>query len=239
MLPHRMTTLFLIRHGLTALTGTRLYGQTEGIDLDDRGRGQADALATRFGPVRLAAIYSSPLERCVQTVEPLAAAKRLEVRASDALIEMDAGRWTNRTLASLRKARDWKTVQRTPSQFRFPGGESFTEAHERIVGEVQRIAARHPKGNVAVASHGDLVRILVAHFGGAHLDHFQRTSIDTASVSVIHLGGGIPRVLLVNDTGGLERFAPPAKAPATRPKPGAKTPPAKAAAPSEPGNLRG
>jgi probable phosphoglycerate mutase len=229
MLPHRMTTLFLIRHGLTAFTGTRLYGRTAGIDLDDRGRAQAQALAARFGPVRLAAIYSSPLERCIQTVEPLAVAKRLEVRPADALIEMDAGRWTNRTLASLRKARDWTTVQRTPSQFRFPGGEAFTEAHERVVGEIQRIAARHPKGSVAVASHGDLVRILVAHYGGAHLDHFQRTSIDTASVSVIHLGEGIPRVLLVNDTGGLERFAPPPKASATGPKPPSKASPSKTA----------
>ena len=79
-----MATLFLIRHGLTALTGTRLYGQTAGVDLDDRGLAQAAALAERFRPVRLAAIYSSPLERCVQTVEPLAASKRLEVRPSEA-----------------------------------------------------------------------------------------------------------------------------------------------------------
>ncbi|MEO8477639.1 MAG: histidine phosphatase family protein [Actinomycetota bacterium] len=217
-----MTTLFLIRHGLTGLTGTRLYGRTPGIDLDDRGRAQAEALAARFEPIRLAAIYSSPLERCVQTVEPLAARKRLEVRPCDALIEMDAGRWTNRTLTSLRRARDWTTVQRTPSLFRFPEGEAFTEAHERIVGEVQRIAARHPKGNVAVASHGDLVRILVAHYSGAHLDHFQRTSIDAASVSVIQLGGGIPRILLVNDTGGLERFAPTPRAAGAKRSPGTR-----------------
>lgn len=233
MLPDRMTTLFLIRHGLTALTGTRLYGQTEGVELDDRGRAQAEALVARFGSVRLAAIYSSPLDRCVQTVEPLAHAKRTEVRPSQALIEMDAGRWTNRTLASLRKHRDWKTVQRAPSQFRFPGGESFTEAHERIVGEVQRIAARHPRGNVAVATHGDLVRILVAHYGGAHLDHFQRTSIDTGSVSVVHLDGGTPRVLLVNDTGGLERFAPSPRGTSSRAKRVARP------TASKRGNLRG
>jgi probable phosphomutase (TIGR03848 family) len=213
MLPHRMTTLFLIRHGLTALTGVRLYGQLDGIDLDDRGRAQAEALVERFAPVRLAAIYSSPLERCMQTVEPLAAAKRLEILPSPAMIEMDAGRWTNRTLASLRRARDWRTVQTSPSQFRFPGGESFAEAYERVVDGVQRIAARHPRGNVAVATHGDLVRILVAHAGGAHLDHFQRTTIDAGSVSVIHLDGGVPRVVLVNDTGGLQRFAPRPRSP--------------------------
>jgi probable phosphomutase (TIGR03848 family) len=226
-----MTTLFLIRHGLTALTGTRLYGRTPGIGLDDRGRSQAEALTERFRPVRLVAVYSSPLERCVQTVEPLAASKRLEVRRSEALIEMDSGRWTNRTLASLRRSRHWATVQRAPSQFRFPEGESFTEAHERVVGEAQRIAARHPRGNVALATHGDLVRILVTHYGGAHLDHFQRTMIDTASVSVIHLDGGIPRVLLVNDTGGLERFA-------ARPR-STSAPTKRTTDPAPRGNLRG
>ncbi|MGZ8596210.1 MAG: histidine phosphatase family protein, partial [Actinomycetota bacterium] len=132
----------------------------------------------------------------------------------------------NRTLASLRRSRDWATVQRAPSQFRFPGGESFTEAYERIVGEAQRVAARHPRGNVAIATHGDLVRILVAHYGGAHLDHFQRTLIDTASVSVIHLDGGIPRVLLVNDTGGLDRFAPRPRGASATAKAKAKTEPA-------------
>ena len=124
-------------------------------------------------------------------------------------------------------------MQRAPSQFRFPGGESFTEAHDRIVGEAQRIAARHPRGNVAIATHGDLVRILVSYYTGAHLDQFQRTLIDTASVSVIHLDGGTPRVLLVNDTGGLDRFAP-------RPRGASK--PAKATTKAEPAsrrNLRG
>src|SRR5262245_53526565 len=102
-----MTTLFLIRHGLTAVTGSRLYGRTAGIDLDERGRRQAAALVERFEGVRLTAAYSSPLERCVQTLEPLAAARRLELRISEPLIEMDVGDWTGRTLGSVRRTTLW------------------------------------------------------------------------------------------------------------------------------------
>lgn len=204
-----MTTVFLIRHGLTAQTGRVLYGQTRGIPLDQRGEAQARHLVERFRQVRLTAIYSSPLERCVQTVEPLAETKRLAVVERDDLIEMDAGKWTGRSLASLRRTKRWTEVQRSPATFRFPEGESFAEALDRTSAAISQIARRHRRGRVAVATHGDLVRILMAHYAGAPLDAFQRTVVDTASVSVIHLGRGeIPRVLLVNDDGGLTRFGP-------------------------------
>jgi probable phosphoglycerate mutase len=204
-----MTTLFLIRHGLTAQTGRTLYGRTRGISLDDRGVAQAEHLAVRFANVRLTAIYSSPLERCVETVEPLARSKRLPVVRCDDLIEMDAGTWTGRSLASLRRTKRWNEVQRSPSTFRFPGGESFAEALERTVGALTSIARRHRRGRVAVSTHGDVVRIIMASFAGAPLDEFQRTVVDTGSVSVVHLEPkAAPRVLLVNDAGGLERFGP-------------------------------
>ncbi len=208
-----MATLFLVRHGLTAQTGRILYGQTGGIDLDDRGRAQADRLADRFAPVKLTAIYSSPLERCVQTVEPLAAAQRLSVLPTPDLIEMDAGSWTGRTLPQLRRTKLWKTVQESPSTFRFPDGEAFVDAQRRAVAEVERIARRHRRGRVAVATHGDIVRIVLAHFAGTPLDEFQRIVIDAASVSVIAVDGHRARMLLVNDTGGLDRFGSAATAP--------------------------
>ena len=204
-----MATIFLIRHGLTAATGTKLYGRTAGFHLDGRGRAQAERLVVRFEPVRLTAIYSSPLERCLETVGPLGDAQRLVVVPRDALIEMDAGDWTGRSLGSLRRTRLWREVQDRPSTFRFPGGEGFADAQARVVREVTRLARRHRRGRVAVATHGDIVRMLVAHFSGVRLDTFQRTVIDAASVSVVQLGGGAPHVLLVNDTGdGLERFGP-------------------------------
>jgi probable phosphoglycerate mutase len=202
-----MTTLFLIRHGLTAVTGSRLYGRTPGIHLDERGRRQAAALVERFDGVRLTALYTSPLERCVETLEPLAAARRLELRVSEAMIEMDVGDWTGRTLGSVRRTKLWKMVQGNPSRFHFPGGESFIDAEARLLDELERVVARHPRGHVGIGTHGDLVRIAIAHFTGAHLDLFQRVIVDPASVSAVHLGEGVPRVLLVNDTGGLRDLA--------------------------------
>jgi probable phosphoglycerate mutase len=203
-----MTTVFVIRHGLTAQTGRTLYGQTRGIELDARGRAQAEHLVERFGPVALTAIYTSPLERCVQTVEPLAAAKRLRVVEREELIEMDAGSWTGKPLGRLRRTKAWREVQASPSTFRFPdGGEGFAEAQTRVVRAVEAIARRHRRGRVAIATHGDIARIFLAHAYGMPLDAFQRLVVDTASVSVVQRVDGGWRVLLANDTGGLERFA--------------------------------
>ena len=204
-----MTTLFLIRHGLTAVTGKTLYGRTPGVPLDIRGRAQADALAERFVPIRLTAVYSSPLDRCVDTMAPLAARQHLDVVPREGLIEMDVGAWTGRPLAQVRRTRLWKELIHRPSEFRFPDGESFADAQARALDEIQAIATRHPRGRVAVGSHGDIIRMLIAHLSGAHLDLFQRTMAEPASVSVIALGDLGPHVLLVNDTGSLERFAPP------------------------------
>ena len=185
-----MAMLLLVRHGLTAQTGKVLYGRTPGIGLDDRGRAQATALADRLSPLRPTAIYSSPLERCRETVEPLGTTCHVPVRIRDELAEMDAGDWTGRSLAQLRRSTHWRTVQRTPSAFRFPGGgESFVDAHDRVVAEAERIARRHRGGRVVVATHGDLVRILLAHYAGVDLDGFQRFGVDTASVSVVVSGG--------------------------------------------------
>lgn len=211
-----MTTLFLIRHGLTAHTGRTLYGQTPGIDLDERGRSQAEQLARRLAPVRPTAIYSSPLERCVQTVEPLAAICRLTIVEHDGLIEMHAGSWTGKPLARLRRLKAWSDVQQRPATFRFPGdGESFAEARDRALAEVHRIARRHRRGRVVMATHGDILRVLLADLTGAPLDRFQRIVVDTASVSVVTIDrAGNPRVHLVNDTGDLGRFTPGGGAPA-------------------------
>jgi probable phosphoglycerate mutase len=162
---------------------------------------------SRFEGIRLTAVYTSPLERCVETVEPLAEAARLPITRSQALIEMDAGTWTGQRLARLRRRKEWTEVQRNPAAFAFPGGEGFEAAQERAVAEVRRIAARHARGRVAIATHGDIVRIVAAHFLGLELDRFQSVVIDTASVSVIAMHRGRGHVLLLNDGGGLGRFA--------------------------------
>jgi probable phosphoglycerate mutase len=201
-----MGLVFLVRHGLTGQTGRLLYGRTPGIDLDARGRAQAEALVERFDGVRVSAIYSSPLERCHQTVEPLAAARRIAIRDDDAFLEMEAGDWTGRTLAQLRRTKAWRTVQQTPSDFVFPGGEAFMDAQARVVTAIDRLARRHRKGAIVIATHGDIARIALAHYLATPLDDFQRIVIDTVGVSVVLLGADRPHVLLVNDTGGLGRF---------------------------------
>jgi probable phosphomutase (TIGR03848 family) len=202
-----MTMVFLIRHGLTDHTGTRLYGRTPGIHLSQRGREQAERLAERFARVRLAAVYSSPLERCMETAGPLALSQGLRVTRRPGLIEMDAGAWTNRPLSGLARTKLWQRIQRTPSEAAFPDGESFAAANARLVGELGQIAGRHPKGRVAVVSHSDSIRMMLTHVAGAHLDQFQRMIVDTASVSVVTVGAGIPRLFLVNEVDApLARF---------------------------------
>lgn len=202
-----MTMVFLIRHGLTDHTGTRLYGRTPGLHLSERGREQAQRLAERFSGVRLAAVYSSPLERCIETAAPLAAAQGVRVARRSALLEMDAGAWTNRPLSGLARTKLWQRIQHTPSQATFPDGEGFASANARLVAELGRIAQRHPRGRVAVVSHSDNIRMLLTHLAGAHLDSFQRMIVDTASVSVASVGSGIPRLFLINETeASLARF---------------------------------
>lgn len=205
-----MTVLLLVRHGLTDSTGKRLTGWTPGIHLSARGREQADGLVARLDGIPLDAIYSSPLERCRETAAPLAAARGLRVSVRQDLGEVRFGDWTNRSLAQLSKTKLWRSVQHVPSLTRFPGGESFAEVQVRAMRELERIAADHPRRRVAVCSHADVIKLVLAHLAGIHTDLFQRLTIDTASVSVLSIGEGIPRLVKVNDTGDLSGLVPSA-----------------------------
>jgi len=201
--------LLLIRHALTDATGRSLVGWTPGVHLSEPGRGQARALAERLAPVPFAAVYSSPLERCLETAEPLAAQRRIHVTPAEDLGEVRYGDWTGRSLAQLARTRLWKTVQSAPSNARFPGGESLLEVQDRAAREVGRIAATHPRGVVAAFSHGDVIRLVLAHFAGVHVDLFQRLVISPASVTAVALGDGVPRIVRVNDTGAVADLVPP------------------------------
>jgi probable phosphomutase (TIGR03848 family) len=198
-----MTMLLLIRHALTGATGKRLSGSTPGIHLSDDGRSQAAGLAERLGPLRLAALYASPLERCVETAEVIAAATRLPIRPLPEVIEVGYGTWTGRSLAQLSRTSLWKRVQQSPSAIRFPGGETLIEVQRRSVAALDSLAARHPRGTVAVVSHADVIRLAIAHYAGVHIDLFQRLIVSPASVTAIGLGDRVPRIVRVNDTGTL------------------------------------
>ena len=147
------------------------------------------------------AIYASPLERARETAAPIAAARGMKVAIDKGLLECDFGDWTGAQLSDLMKKREWATVQRAPSTFRFPNGESFTEMQTRMVSALDDIRARHPGGTVVCVSHADPIKAAVAHAMGTHLDLFQRIVIGTCSVSAIAYSGFGPVVLTVNSTG--------------------------------------
>lgn len=195
-----MTTILLIRHGENDTIGKRLMGRLPGVHLNDNGRKQAEQLAQALGSAPIKAIYSSPLERAMETAEPLARALNLAVQAAPGIAELACGDWQGKTLKQLGRLKVWKVVQEKPSTFRFPGGESFVEAQMRAAAEVGRILAAHEEQDlVALFSHGDIIRLLVAHFLGVPLDLFQRLSANPASISVVHVDQkGRPHVAHVN-----------------------------------------
>jgi probable phosphomutase (TIGR03848 family) len=198
-----MTILLLIRHAVTDVTGKRLSGQAPGIHLSPKGEEQALRLADRLRPVRLAGLYASPLERCVETARPIAESKGLQTSTVPELEEVGYGRWTGRSIAQLTRTSLWKRVHQNPSAMRFPGGESLPDVQRRSVVALEAIAGRHPHGSVAVVTHADVIRLVLAHYAGVHLDLFQRLIVSPASVSGIAIGDGVPRILRMNDTGTL------------------------------------
>ena len=179
-----------------------LPGRAKGLHLADAGRQQAELVGQRIAELTsIDAIYASPLERARETAAPIGAARGLKVQVDRGLLECDFGEWTGAELKTLMKLPEWSTVQRAPSTFRFPGGESFTEMQARMVGAVDRLRARHPGGTIVCVSHADPIKALVAHAMGTHLDLFQRIVISTCSVSAIAYASGGPIVLTVNSTG--------------------------------------
>jgi probable phosphomutase (TIGR03848 family) len=201
--------MLFVRHGTTATTGKVLPGRAPGLHLADTGRAQAQAVADRIATLkRVDAVYSSPLERAKETAAPIAKARRLRVAVDRGLLECDFGDWTGGELKALAKLPEWRSVQRYPSGFRFPGGESFIEMSARIREAVEALTARH-RGGVAVAvSHADPIKAVVADALGTHLDLFQRIVISPCSVTAILYGDSGPAVLTVNHTGDLAGLAP-------------------------------
>ena len=198
--------LLLIRHAANDWVGERLAGWTPGVHLNDEGRAQAAALAQRLAEVPLAAIYSSPLERTLETAQPLARAHSLTVQVRDRLGEAQCGDWTGRALKELKDEKLWPVVQIYPSGARFPGGESFREIQARLVAELDDIRDAHPDQVVAIVSHSDPIKMAVAHYTGLALDLFQRLTISPASVTAFAFGHYGPRLVCLNHTDALPSF---------------------------------
>lgn len=196
-----MALLLLIRHGITDATGVRLYGRSPGVHLSSKGREQAARLGRRLADTPLEAVYSSPLERCLETAAELVRGREIRVRRLAGLLEVDYGEWTGRSFAMLRRSAAWRRVHHAPSSVRFPGGETLAEVQARVIRAIEGVWDRHPKGAVALVTHGDVIRLALAHVAGVHLDLFHRFLVEPASLSAIELRDGVPLVVRVNDTG--------------------------------------
>jgi broad specificity phosphatase PhoE len=219
--------VLFVRHGKTPTTGQVLPGRAPGLHLADEGKAQAEAVAERLaawtsppsatdgrpagkkpaGP-RIAAVYSSPMERTRETAAPISRRLNLKVTIERGLVECDFGEWTGAELKTLAKLPEWTTVQRYPSGFRFPGGESFAGMRARMADTVAALCQRHPGGSIVVVSHADPIKAAVSDALGAHLDLFQRIVVSPGSVTAISYHRTGPVVLAVNSTGSLAELRP-------------------------------
>lgn len=199
-----MAYILLIRHGQNDwVNKQRLAGWTPGVHLNEEGRSQAAQLSERLRLLPLKAIYSSPLERCMETAAFLAQPHGLEVVELEAIGEVRYGDWQGKKIKKLaKKKRKWYAVQHFPSRFRFPGGESLSEVQKRAVEAIEKLGRLHEKELIGVVSHADVIKLILAHYLGTHIDLFQRIVVSPASISSLALSKSGPvRVLRLNDDG--------------------------------------
>jgi probable phosphoglycerate mutase len=179
-----MAIIFLIRHGENDWVGKKLAGRMPDVHLNQKGLEQATNLAENLRDLPFKAIYSSPLERAMETAQPLAKIKNLPITSCQNLSEINFGDWQGKTIKQLRRLKLWKTVQKNPSQMQFPNGESFKDAQQRLVNCIDEIAGNHESEDlIACFSHSDSIRLLVSYYLDMPLDSFQKINISTASIS--------------------------------------------------------
>ena len=187
-----MAIIYLVRHGQNDMVGKRLAGRLPGVHLNTQGKAQADRLAAELEALPIKAVFASPLERAQETAEPIALRHALSVEVMSALLEIDFGKWEGKRLKALKHGRLWKVVQGSPQDFRFPEGESFLEAQQRICkGLVEISDTFKERDQIVCVGHSDMIRLAIAYFLGLPLENFQRIRIATASISVLNLHDGL------------------------------------------------
>ncbi|MBI5930204.1 MAG: MSMEG_4193 family putative phosphomutase [Chloroflexi bacterium] len=218
-----MTRILLVRHAVNDFVKTgRLAGWTPGVHLNAEGLAQAAAAGKRLEDVSLTAIYASPLERTVETAEAiLQYHPKLNLQLEEKIGELRYGKWEGGELRKLNQKRRWYTVQHFPSRMQFPHGETIRAAQARAVDVMELLVERHENGTVAVVSHSDIIKLILAYYLGMHLDMYQRLNISPASISVLILGENRPMVDVINDTSHLPKTEEhpqpiPASEPTTR-----------------------
>ena len=197
-----MTTFLLIRHAVNDWVKTgKLAGWTPGVHLNEDGQAQAVALGQRLTDRPLKAIYASPLERTMETAQAIAVHhSALTVQPLEDVGEVGYGLWQGEEVKKLVARKMWQVIQYVPSRASFPEGETMRRVQLRAVDALEILAERHPREMIAVVSHSDVIKMILAHYLGMHLDLFQRIVVSPASLSVLELGYGRPFVALVNDT---------------------------------------
>jgi probable phosphoglycerate mutase len=205
-----MTDILLVRHGRNDwVKKNRLAGWIPGVHLDEEGHKQAADAAQRLAHLPIKAVYSSPVTRCLETADYIARQHAMLVQEVAALGEVRYGQWEGKKIKKLAKKPEWYAVQHFPSRFRFPEGESLREVQQRAITALETLAAQHDKEMIVAVSHADVIKLVLAHYLGIHIDLFQRIGLSPASVSQISLSSrGMVRVLRVNDDGPIQ---PPPK----------------------------
>jgi broad specificity phosphatase PhoE len=194
-----MPTLLLIRHGENDyLAHNKLPGQLPEIHLNKRGLEQAAKLDETLNKLPIKAIYASPLERAIETAGPLARSLELKIQVRPELTDIDVGTWTGRSWKVLGRTKLWKVIQKSPSQFQFPDGETFVEVQQRVVSALEDIKRSHKDKLIAVIFHADPIKLAVTHYLGMPFDHFQRLSSSTGSVTILNLDGQTVKLLGLN-----------------------------------------
>jgi probable phosphoglycerate mutase len=209
-----MSLLLLIRHGENDFVKTgKMAGRISGVHLNERGYKQAQALGEALKDVPIKAIYSSPLERAMETSEPIATSHKLQIVQEPDLMDTDIGKWQGKSLKVVRLMKVWKIVQQAPSRFRFPEGESFVESQARYVSVLERIIKTHnkPQDIIAVVFHADPIKLAVSHFLGLPLDHFQRLSCSTGSLTALYVSESGANLLKLNQLPPFDFLSRPRK----------------------------
>jgi probable phosphoglycerate mutase len=199
------STIYLLRHGhSTANAKSILAGRDASVSLSQRGLEQAQSVMQELESKKITNIFSSPMPRCLETVQPFASKAKLKIAKFDGLLEMEYGDWSGKKLLTLSRKKLWSEIQARPSLVRFPNGESFTEMQGRALESIKEIAI--PGKEILVCSHGDVIKAIVAGLLGLHLDNFQRLTIDPASITVISLSTNSAQIRLMNSTAHLKEM---------------------------------
>jgi probable phosphoglycerate mutase len=202
MIPAEMSQFLLIRHAVNDWVNTgKLAGWTPEVHLNDLGKAQAQALGERLASMKIHALYASPLERTMETAEAIAAHHaHLTIQPLAAVGEVRYGAWEGEELKKLYGKKLWRNVQILPTRVQFPEGETLRGAQMRAVDAIEELVPKHPRQTVVIVSHSDIIKMIVAHYLGMHLDLFQRINISPASITTLNLGAGMPFIQAVNDT---------------------------------------